>query len=92
MIRPGHLTGVTVWRIAPGGTTEVQLVRIFPDKAMVCGHGMQRRWALRPMAVHPADLFETREAARAEYRRRKAVALATNPHAYLNFTTPLEAV
>ena len=31
MIRPGHLTGVVVWRIAPCGTTAVMLDRVKDD-------------------------------------------------------------
>lgn len=97
MIKPGHPTGVVVYRIAPTGTTPVILCRVWQGAdtsggpggffASVCSKGQRQRWALRPMTIWADDVFSTREEARAEYRRRHAAALARNPHASRNVVT-----
>lgn len=78
-----------VWRIAPSGTQQVWLLRLAGNAAEVCGPGTKRRWSERSMTVSAADLFLTKAEARAEYRRRRAAALAANPLASLNLTTPV---
>lgn len=78
-----------VWRIAPAGTQQVWLLRLEGKTAEVIGPGVKRRWSERSMTVAAADLFRTKAEAQAEYRRRRAAALATDPFASLNLTTPL---
>ena len=76
-------TGIA-WRIAPCGTAEVYVLRTLEDAtASVCGR-VGRGWSRRPMTIARADLFATREEASAEYRRRRADALAVNPVASLD--------
>lgn len=77
------------WRIAPAGTQQVYLLRLEGKTASVCGPGIKRRWSERSMTVASADLFRTKAEAQAEYRRRRAVALAADPYASLNLTTPI---
>jgi len=84
-MRPTHAG--PAWRIAPSGTTACYLARIEGDVALVHGQGMKGRWAERPMKVAARDVFADREAARAEYRRRHAEALANDPYASRNVTT-----
>jgi len=78
-----------VWRIAPAGTQQVYLLRIDDRTAQVCGPGTKKRWSERAITVATADLFPTRALAQAEYRRRRAIALANDPNASLNLTTPI---
>jgi len=63
-----------VWRIAPSGTTRVYLVSTKGNRACVHSRGQVSRWAKVPMYVETADLFDSQEEARAEYRRRRAAA------------------
>ena len=78
-----------VWRIAPAGTQQVYLLHFAERTAQVCGPGVKKRWSDRAMTVARADLFPTRALAQAEYRRRRAAALAADPCASLNLTTPI---
>jgi hypothetical protein len=80
---------VTAYRIAPCGTAEVYVVKLIDEhRASVCSR-VGKGWAKRPMTISRADLFATREEARAEYRRRRA---ATSPESSLNLTTNLEVI
>lgn len=78
-----------VWRIAPSGTQQVWLLRLEGKTAQVCGPGTKRRWSERSMTVAAADLFATKAEAKAEYRRRRAAALAADPAASLNLTSDI---
>lgn len=74
------------WRIAPCGTTQVYLLRYSADgaSASVCSRIGQRGWAKQPLTVASVDLFLTRPEARAEYKRRRALA---DPRWSLNLAT-----
>ena len=74
------------WRIAPCGTAEVYVLAVSLLDAKVCSR-VGRGWSRKAMTIARADLFATREEARAEYRRRRADALAANPVASLNLTS-----
>jgi len=69
-----RFTAGPAWRIGPGGTLEIYLVRIDAERsaAIVCSRGQRGRWAKVPMTIDARDVFATRDQARAEYRRRKA--------------------
>lgn len=77
------------WRIAPSGTTLVYLNRVLADGSALVSSKVGDGWARRPMRVSAADVFLIREVARQEYRRRLAAALAANPDASRNVTTPM---
>jgi hypothetical protein len=78
------------WRIAPCGTREVYVTHLSALTARVHSR-VGRGWAKQPMHIARTDLFDTREEARAEYRRRRQAALAADPFASLNLTTDVEA-
>jgi hypothetical protein len=85
-------TSRPVWRISSMGTQGCYFVRRVlpvsgPLEAWVCNRVGATGWAKKPCLVAGADLFETRQEARAEYRRRRAAALERDPHAGLNLTT-----
>lgn len=81
-----------LWRIAPMGCARVYFHGLGPNgTATVSSKGQrQGRWALKPMVVAVVDLFLHEEEARIEYAVRKAAALARDPLASTNLSTPLQ--
>lgn len=75
------------WRIASSGTKLCFLERICEDGTALITSRVGAGWAKRPMRVAAADVFVTRNEARAEYRRRRHIATHIDPHASLNLTT-----
>jgi hypothetical protein len=61
-----------VWRCAPSGTEEVYLVRVRDSLAQIHRQGVKSRWSIGSMVVPVEDLFDDRQLARAEFRRRRA--------------------
>lgn len=78
------------WRISPGGTVPVYVVRIDHEggTARVCSR-VAGGWAKQAMQVAAADVFADRSEARAEYRRRKDVA-GFAAHERPNLTSTVE--
>lgn len=79
------------WRISPGGTVQVYVVRIDREAgtARVCSR-VAGGWAKQSMQVAAADVFATRSDAKAEYRRRK-IAGGFGPMERPNLTSTVEA-
>ncbi len=89
MLTKGTMSG-PVWRIAPLGCVQVFYVRLSRDNcAIVAPRGFKETWARKALEVPLKDLFVTEEEARVEYAVRKGAALARDPHASLNLSTPL---
>jgi hypothetical protein len=85
-----RMTPGPCWRIAPAGTMRCYLNRWNPDGTASVSNRVGSGWAKAPMTVASADLFPDRDSARAEYRRRRALAPGQNRSlAGLNFATPL---
>lgn len=78
------------WRISPGGTVPVYVVRIdhAAGVARICSR-VGGGWAKQPMRVAAADVFTDRSAARAEYRRRKDAG-GVAAHERPNLTSAIE--
>ncbi len=91
MALPQGTLAQPVWRIAPMGVTRVYFHGLRDAVARVSSRGVTMTWSLQSMLVSPADLFMLKKDARAEYQRRKRVALARDPHASTNVTTAPEA-
>lgn len=90
MITKGTLAG-PVWRIAPLGCVPVFFIRLSRDNcATVAPRGHSGAWAHKALDVPLRDLFVDELECRTEYSVRKAAALARDPLASLNLTTPLQ--
>lgn len=63
--------GSVGYRVAPSGTQPVFVNRYLGDEVSISTQGMKERWSLKPMTIPAADLFVSRNDARAEFRRRK---------------------
>ena len=89
MLTKGTLSG-PVWRIAPLGCVQVFYIRLSRDNcAIVAPRGFKETWARKALEVPLRDLFVDELEARTEYSVRKATALARDPLASLNLSTPL---
>lgn len=63
--RPGP-----VWRVTLRGTTRCYLRRLLPDGRAEISGPSRMGWRKTTMTVAASGLFEDREAARVEFRRR----------------------